>query len=286
MELSQRHIVAVMKKMDYQMLSLADQLADLQSKVKSDASSAKLRTHLFQLLCVIGNWQRALGQLQVSAQLDAKALPMAQMYREAIRCEMFRTEVFSGKRTPHIMGTPPAWIGLLIEALRQDGSGNATAAADLRAQAMQDAEPTACLVDGVACEWLTDGDSRLGPVCEVFANGQYYWLPFESCASIHIEAPSDLRDLVWSPAELVLPNKGRVPALVPTRYPETSVATQDKSDQLKLSRLTEWVESSEGNWIGMGQRVWMSSVGEHPILDTRAISITPREAQATDGALA
>src|ERR1035437_4114826 len=89
---------------------LADQLKELQAHIKRDPSSAKLRTHLFQLLCVMGNWKRALEQLQVSAQLDAKALAMAQMYREAIKCELFRAEVFAGKRMPHVMGTPPAWI--------------------------------------------------------------------------------------------------------------------------------------------------------------------------------
>jgi type VI secretion system protein ImpE len=272
--------------MNDQMVSLADQLAELQSRIKRDASSAKLRIHLFQLLCVIGNWQRALGQLQVSAQLDAKALPMAQMYREAIKCELFRAQVFEGKRTPQVLGTPPAWIGLLIEALRHDGSGNVAAAADLRAQALEAAEPKACSVDGVSCEWLADGDTRLGPVCEVFVNGQYYWLPFESSAAIQIEAPADLRDLVWSPAEVLLPNEGRIPALVPTRYPQTCEITDDKGDQLKQCRLTEWVERSPDTWVGLGQRVWVSDVGEHPILQTRAISMGLAAPVVVDGMMA
>ena len=257
--------------MNDQMVSLAAELADLQSRIKRDASSAKLRIHLFQLLCVMGSWQRALGQLQVCAQLDSKALPMAQMYREAIKCEMLREQVLAGKRTPQVMGTPPAWIGWMVEALRQDGAGSA--ASDLRAQALDAAEPDACAVDGASCAWLADGDSRLGPVCEVFANGQYYWLPFESCAAIRIEAPVDLRDLVWSPAEVLLPNEGRVPVLIPTRYPETGKVDGDKGDQLKRSRLTEWVQPSPDVWVGMGQRVWMSDVGEHSILQTRSITM-------------
>jgi type VI secretion system protein ImpE len=255
---------------------LARQLQDLQAQVKRDASSAKLRVHLFQLLCVIGNWQRALGQLQVSAQLDALAVPMAQMYREAIKCELFRAEVFSGRRTPQVMGQPPAWVGLLVEALRYDSLGNKKGAVELRHQAMEAAAPTACSVDGVVCEWLADGDSRLGPVCEVFANGQYYWLPFESCTAIKIEAPVDMRDLVWSPAELLLPNEGRVPALIPSRYPDMTTIENGDADALKLCRLTEWVESDSEMWFGLGQRVWMSNVGDHPILETRSINmLTP-----------
>ncbi len=255
---------------------LATQLAELQSQIKANASSVKLRIHLFQMLCVMGNWTRALSQLQLCGQMEAKSLPMAQTYREAIRCEVFRKQVFSGQRTPQIMGTPPAWIGSLIEALRHDGSGDKSAAAELRAKAMDEAEPKACTIDGVACEWIADGDSRLGPVCEVIANGQYYWLPFESCSGIITESPSDLRDLVWAPAELLLPNEGRVPALIPVRYPGTAESTAENADQLKQSRVTEWIEQGEDVWFGLGQRLWTSDVGEHPVLNTRILSmVTP-----------
>ena len=252
---------------------LASQLAELHSQIKANASSVKLRIHLFQLLCVMGNWTRALSQLQLCGQMEAKSLPMAQTYREAIRCEVFRKQVFSGQRTPQVMGTPPAWIGSLIEALKHDGSGDKSAAAELRAKAMEEAEPKACTIDSVACEWIADGDSRLGSVCEVIANGQYYWLPFESCSGIITEAPSDLRDLVWAPAELLLPNQGRVPALIPTRYPGTAESTADNADQLRQSRGTEWIEHGEDVWFGLGQRVWTSDTGEHPLLNTRVLSM-------------
>ena len=271
--------------MDNVTAPLAQQLQELQLQIKRDASSPKLRVHLFQLLCVIGSWQRALGQLQLSAQLDALAVPMAQMYREAIKCEMFRAEVFSGKRSPQVMGKPPAWTGLLIEALRLDGAGNSAGAAALREQAMDAAAPTACTIDNASCEWITDGDSRLGPVCEVYANGQYYWLPFESCTAIKMEAPVDMRDLVWAPAELLLPNEGRVPALIPARYNETPALQKDNADALKLCRGTEWVESANDMWVGLGQRVWMSDVGEHPILDTRNITMMPSGAQVPEQAI-
>ncbi len=257
---------------------LASQLAELQSRIKANASDVKLRIHLFQLLCVMGNWKRALSQLQLCGQMEAKSLPMAQTYREAIRCEVFRKQVFSGQRTPQIMGTPPVWIGSLIEALKHDGTGDDSAAAELRAKAMDEAEAKACSVDGVACEWIADGDSRLGPVCEVIANGQYYWLPFESCSAIITEAPCDLRDLVWAPAELQLPNEGRVPALIPARYPGTAESTSENADQLKKARATEWMEHGENGWFGLGQRVWTSDVGEHPLLNTRIVSMTPSQA--------
>lgn len=260
--------------------TLDAELADVQNQIRSDASNAKLRTHLFQLLCVTGNWKRALAQLQVCGQLDAKALPMAQTYREAIKCELFRKEVFEGKRTPQIMGTPPSWAGAMIEALKHDGSGDFATAASLRESAMDAAAAAPCDVDGAKCEWLADADSRLGPTLEVIANGQYYWLPLESCSGLLLEPPTDLRDLVWAPGEVMLPNEGRVAVLIPTRYPGTELAASADADELKRSRRTEWVEAHPDMWFGCGQRLWVSDLAEHAILDTRLITMHSAAAAA------
>ncbi len=265
--------------------TLQQQLEGLQSAIRKDASDADLRVHLFQLLCVMGNWKRALAQLQVCAQLAAKALPMAQTYREAIKCEVLRAEVFAGKRTPQVMGKPPEWIGSLIEALKHDASGQLDAAALLRAKALDAAEPSPFMVDKVECEWIADADSRLGPVCEVIANGQYYWLPFESCSGISLEKPVDMRDLVWLPAEIMLPNEGRVPALIPTRYVDTDKSTAPNADQLKLASATEWIEKAEGTWFGLGQRLWTSDQNDHPILDTRLLTSMVASAPTAEPAI-
>jgi type VI secretion system protein ImpE len=253
-------------------VSLAEELANLQQSIRGDAANAKLRIHLFQLLCVTGQWQRALSQLQLCAQMDVKSLPMAQTYREAIRMELFRAEVFAGKRTPQVMGQPPKWIGPLLEALKMDAAGDAKAAASLRSQALDEAEPRACTVDGKSCEWLCDGDVRIGPTIEIIANGQYYWLPFESCQGIAIEAPVDMRDLVWAAGEVMLPNEGRIPVLIPARYPGTEA---QEIDALRLSKTTEWLAAGEDAWTGTGQKTLMSDLGEHPLLETRLITFAP-----------
>ena len=79
---------------------LDEALAALQQEIRQSPADAKLRVFLFQLLAVQGQWDRALTQLSVVGELDALALPMVQTYREAIRCEVLRSEVFAGKRTP------------------------------------------------------------------------------------------------------------------------------------------------------------------------------------------
>ncbi|MFN3631112.1 MAG: type VI secretion system accessory protein TagJ [Casimicrobiaceae bacterium] len=252
--------------------SLDTELAALRSTVRADAANVKHRIHLFQLLCVMGRWQRALAQLQLCGQMDAKALAMAQTYREAIRAELFRAEVFAGRRQPSIMGKPPEWVGLLLEALRLETMGETEKGHALRAQALDAAEPVAFQVDGQSVEWLCDGDARLGPTLEVIANGQYYWLPLELMSGLRLEAPTDLRDLVWATGELMLPNEGRVPVLIPARYVGTDALEGAENDALKRSACTRWQNMGDEQWHGLGQRMLVSDVGEHPLLDIREIS--------------
>ncbi len=55
---------------------------------------------LFQMLAVQGEWEKALTQLNVSADLDAGNLLMAEVCRPAIAAEALRAEIFAGKRSP------------------------------------------------------------------------------------------------------------------------------------------------------------------------------------------
>jgi type VI secretion system protein ImpE len=200
----------------------------LQDHVRSRPSDANPRIFLFQLLSVLGQWDRALTQLNVAAELDAKALAMAQMYREALQCEVLRADVFAGKKAPMILGEPEEWLALLIESLLTGGDSSAAAAErarSLRERAFEAAPTTAGAIDGAPFEWIADGDMRLGPVCEAVINGRYYWVPFARVARIDIEAPADLRDVVWMPAHFAFANGGEAVAVIPTRYPGSEAST-------------------------------------------------------------
>jgi len=70
---------------------LADGLAELQGQVRKQPADPRLRVFLFQLLAVLGQWDRALTQLKVAADLDPSALAMLRTYQEALRCEVLRT---------------------------------------------------------------------------------------------------------------------------------------------------------------------------------------------------
>ncbi|MCA0243831.1 MAG: virulence protein SciE type [Proteobacteria bacterium] len=248
---------------------LDEQLAELRAAIRAAPGQASLRVYLFQLLAVMGQWQKSLDALQMAAQLDDKAQPMARAYREAIRCEVLRAEVFAGRRSPNILGEPPAWMGLLVEALRLLGNGDAAAAAALRAQAFEQAPESAGRLNDEPFEWIADADSRLGPVCELLANGNYYWLPFAAIARIGFEAPQDLRDFVWAACEVTLVGGGTLAGFIPARYPGSEAG----DDALRLARRTEWTDLGDGHASGLGQRMWLADGDEQALLDVRRLQL-------------
>ncbi len=254
-------------------------LEDLQDQVRKRPADAPLRIFLFQLLCVLGQWERALTQLNLAAELDAGALAMAQMYREAIRCELLRAEVFAGKKSPMILGEPEHWLALLIESLL---TPDASHSENLRGQAFELAPASAGTLDGQPFEWLADADMRLGPVCEAVINGRYYWVPFERLSQIALEAPTDLRDFVWLPVNFQFANGGTSVGVVPTRYPGSESALDS---QLRLARKTTWEARAPEVFHGLGQRILTTDTGDHPLLDIRSIRFgASGEAPAVGGA--
>jgi type VI secretion system protein ImpE len=244
----------------------------LQTQIRSDPTDAKLRVFLFQLLCVQGDWSRALNQLTVSSELDISTLPMVQSYRETIQCERLREQVFSGQKAPLLFGEPETWTALLIEALLREGRGEVADADRLRAQAFEQApaSPGQVQADGEpqAFQWIADADMRIGPVLEAVVNGRYYWVPYSRLSKVVIEAPTDLRDRVWMPSTLMFSNGGEVVAFLPTRYAGT-----DLSDpQLALARKTEWAEPRPGLYVGSGQRMLTTDFGDLALMDLRTIT--------------
>jgi type VI secretion system protein ImpE len=252
----------------------------LQGAVRAEPAEAKHRVFLFQLLCVLGQWDRALTQLNVAGDLDAGTLGMVQVYREALRSEALRAEVFAGRRSPVIFGDPEQWIAMLLEALRLGAEGEYDKSQALRQQAFEQAPATSGQIDGQSFEWIADADSRLGPMVEAIVNGRYYWVPFHRIAEIRLERPVDLRDVVWMPAQLKWANGGDAVGLLPARYPGSESANDPV---LRLARKTDWTEVGAGLFIGSGQRMLATDTAEYPLMEVKSLILNvaaPADAEA------
>lgn len=248
---------------------LAGALDALQKDVRADPSNAKLRIFLFQLLCVLGDWKRAITQLKLCAELDAAALPMAQTYREGIICEVFREKVFAGEKDPLVFGEPPEWLALLIEANRALAGGNTAHATELRGKAFDLVPDQGGEINGERFEWIADADMRLGPVLEIVVNGRYFWMPFSAIASLRIDPPEDLRDSVWTAANVTLQNGGEFVALIPTRYAGT---VQAKDNAAMLARATTWADVGDETFVGTGQRLLTTAAADIALMEIRTLT--------------
>lgn len=252
-------------------------LQSLQAEIRKAPADAKLRVFLFQLLAVLGQWERALNQLGVLAEMDASTLPMVRTYREAIQCERLRAEVFAGRRSPLIFGDPQPWVALLLEGLHLDGAGHRAEAQAVRERAFAAAAETTGAIDERPFTWIADADPRLGPMLEAIVNGRYYWIPFQRISVVALERPADLRDYVWAPVQFTWANGGETVGLIPARYP----GSETSADPLvQLGRKTEW-STGEGDALALGQRMLATDMDEYPLLDVRRIelAVTP---DATD----
>jgi type VI secretion system protein ImpE len=259
---------------------LDETLEVLKQEVRKSPADKKLRVFLFQLQCVLGDWKRALDQLNVVAEMDPANLLLGAMYRPALQSEALRSEIFAGKRSPVLFGQPEEWMGWVVQACQLEAGGKAAEAAALREKAFEAAPTTSGTVNGQAFEWIADADVRLGPMFEAIINGSLYWVPFTRVHAIHFDKPSDLRDMVWSTCTITWTNGGEVGGLLPVRYP----GSESSGDaQIRLSRRTDWVDAEGGVQFGLGQRLFATDADEYPILQIEKIETDNEMVEAAKG---
>jgi len=256
--------------------SLADLRQQAFDTVRHHPSSVRERWLLFQLLCLDGEWERALKQLQTWAKLEPEGEARAQLHRGLIQSEMFRAEVFAGKRTPGFIDAAPAWVETLLAANAQLGRGEIAMADSLRTAALNDAPATRG--EGPQTgpfDWMTESDSRLGPVCEIAVAGGYRWIPFDQMRSLVLTPTATLTDLVWRPATVTLRDATVLKGYAPTRYPGSELGP----DAIKLARQTSWTDIGDTGVIGLGQKTWTTDRGDIGLLALSELHFTHETAQ-------
>ena len=248
-------------------------LAALQTAVRRDPGDLSLRVRLFQVLVILGEWDRAEEQLGVVPDLTGAGgdlMLAVPAYARLIECERARRRVFSGAASPLILGEPFEWVGLLAEAVRLLAQGNSAAAARLRGQALEAAPANPGRLEDQPFAWIADADSRLGPLLELFLGGNYYWVPFHRIRQLELDTPRNLHDRVWLGTAITWTNGGQAQGYLPVRYPDTEAAADGA---LLLAEAVEWVDLGQGMVRGVGQRVLSTDGGDQPLLRLRRIDL-------------
>ncbi|KER72459.1 type VI secretion system accessory protein TagJ [Burkholderia sp. Ac-20349] len=245
-------------------LPLVDQIARIEARIRSQPTTASHRWALFQLLCIVGEWSRAIQQLQVWAKLEPGQARTAQMYRDLIRAERWRAKVVEGRERPGVVLASPPWIDALLDAIRHAADGQVEQADTLRDAAFQAASdiPLVAPSQGHAA-WIADSDARFGPVCEVITAGHYRWVPFADLAEWRVLQPAQPIDLVWAPCTLTLIDGSLIHGFMPARYP----GSETGSDAVRLGRETFWRDIGRTGVVALGQKTWATDLGDFSLFE-------------------
>jgi len=223
----------------FQAGKLAEAVQALTGEVRNNPMDRQRRTFLFELLCFSGEFDRAEKHLAVLAEGSKDAELGSLLYRAALAAERTRAAMFEKKEYP-----------------------------------LANAAPAGGTLNGTAFTTLADSDPRIGPRLEVFAAGQYLWLPFEHIASIEMQPPRRLRDLLWSPAIIrtgpSFKDRELGEVLLPVLSP---LSFRHPDDAVKLGRTTVW-EDTDGAAVPFGQKVFDVDGEEIPILEIRHLEFT------------
>jgi type VI secretion system protein ImpE len=211
-------------------------------ELRNDPTDAQRRTFLFELLCFAGNYERAEKQLDVLAQRGPDAAMGTLLYRSALHADRTRQEMFVAGTYP--TGPTP--------------------------------RPVSGTLNGAPFQTLTDADPRIGARLEIFAAGQYTWIPLGQISSVRMTPPKRLRDLLWAPA-LVRTSEDFQGAelgeiLVPVMAP---LSWHHDNDAVRLGRVTEWQELGDGSQAPIGQKLLLVDEQEFPLLELRELEIVP-----------
>ena len=225
----------------YETGDLDEAIETLGAELRKDPTDVQRRVFLFELLSFAGAYERAEKQLDVAGQGGQEASMGALLYRSALHAEKIRQEMFEEQNYP-VGGLEPSLV-----------SGT---------------------INGTAFGGLLDADPRLGARLEVFAAGQYMWIPLEHIASVEIPPPKRLRDLIWAPATVQTGpafsgmELGQV--LLPVISP---LSWQYDENDVRLGRVTEWVALDDGTEVPVGQKLLLVDGEELPILELRTLEI-------------
>jgi len=222
---------------------LKEAVQALSAEVRDHPSDTQRRTFLFELLCFSGEYDRAEKQLDLLAEASPKSEMGALLYHSALHAERTRQDLFQKKEYPKPTGGTSSGV-----------------------------ETVAGSLNGKPFQTITDGDPRIGPRLEVYAGGNYLWINFEHLASIQIQPPRRLRDLLWTPA---IVRAG--PALKGTELGEVLLpalspfAWQHSDESVRLGRMTVWEEDESGAALPIGQKMLLLDGEEFPLLEVRQL---------------
>jgi type VI secretion system protein ImpE len=237
-------------------------------KVKAKPADQAARLFLFELLLFSGDLDRARKQLDVLNYDKPEATAAVDSYRNALASEQARRDVLAGKARPKFPKELPAHAELRLQAL---AASNPTEAGALIDQANADTPVVGGTLNGRPVEGLRDADELFGTILEVFAGGNYLWVPLEQIESVAMNPPASPRDILLRPAQIVVREGPTADVLVPGLYPGSHA---HPDDAIRLGRVTDWAGEEAEPVRGAGGKLFVAGEDWVRFVDWRDCQLT------------
>jgi type VI secretion system protein ImpE len=241
--------------------------------VRSKPADQPSRLFLFELLSFAGDLERASRQVDALTLDDPDLHLAAGNYRNCLKSEEARRKVLEGGKPRFFMDPGPATLARL-EAFAALAAGDHTAFQAKLGEANSTDPVLKGTLNGKPFELIRDADDLFAGVLEVFAQGNYYWIPLDQVASMATNAPKSPRDLLWMPANLAMVDGATGPVFLPALYLGSH---SHGLETVKLGRERDWmpVAPEASSFLrGFGPRVFLVGEDESNLTDIRELTIT------------
>ncbi len=253
---------------------LADAIAAGIEQVRNNPTDRGKRIFLSELFLFAGDLERADKQLDVLFQPDAPDLMTVTLFRQLIRGETARREVFTQGRLPEFIAQPSDTIKMHLEAAILMRENKLAEAASLLAKAESQRPAVSGTCEGTAFDDFRDLDDLLAPVVEVITgNGNYYWVPVHTIELIEFQKPERTRDLFWRPAHMIVTDGPDGVVYVPAIYHGSHTSA---NEAIQLGRGTDWVSDEGTPYRGSGLREFLVGDTAKAILEMDTIQFNKK----------
>jgi type VI secretion system protein ImpE len=249
---------------------LTDARVTLIDEVKANPGSSELRMLLVKVLLFMGEWDKALRHIDIVSMNATGEIAEIAFLRNLIAAEKIRLEVFQNKRVPDFMTDPPLFLSEFLTAREQLVSGNAETFSTILPEIEESLLSLSGSVNGERFEGMTDIDATLFPFLEVFIHDSYLWFPFTALRELSVQPPTSLLDLLWIPSRIVTWDGLTTECVLPVLY---SGSGEHVDDNIRIGRLTDWVELANGYSRGLGQHIFLLGDDEKGVLELRELTI-------------
>ncbi len=264
----------------YQAGNLTDAISAMNDEVRTNPVDQGRRGFLAELLCFSGNLERADKLLDVISTQNPDVAVGVAMFRQLIRAEQARRELYAAGRVPEFLEQPSDALSKHLEAvtqIRSDDTAGATKTLEA-AEAGRASLSGSC--NGKDFDDFRDLDDVTASFFEVLTStGKYFWVEMARVREMEFHAPERPIDLIWRRASVDVIEGPDGDVFIPAIYlpPVDAIekglgsAEQVVDDQVLLGRSSDWIGGEGSPARGLGQRCFLVGDDVVPILQIESL---------------